>query len=433
MSDVATKDDIAEVMNAFEEFKQTVDARDKERERKNASDPLYADKIAKLEGALDAGEKLNQKLTQELQQQKLATEAALETLETKMSRLTLGADRAIGMSAKERRAEIMSKADAWARAAHKAIVSGRPNLNGDESKALDDVEAAYKALNITDDTGGGYLAPVDFQAEILKSVVLISPVRSLAKIRTTANKQMKIPRRISLLSATWEDEEEEAEPATGLKYGLVEVFTRGLRAIVDISNDMLEDAAFDMAAEINDEVSEQFAVAEGAAFVNGSGPGRPEGFLVNKAVTADDNLTVTGDATQLTPDSVISCYHELKSAYARNAVWAANRQTIGGVRQLKDSVGQYLFAMGLPNGLPNTILGSPYVEVPDMPAVAAGALPLAIGDFGRGYSLVDRISMTMLRDPFTQGAKNNVRYLFRKRLGGQVTMAEAIKPLKVAA
>jgi HK97 family phage major capsid protein len=244
-------------------------------------------------------------------------------------------------------------------------------------------------------------------------------------------KSMKLPRRTALLAATWEDEEQTAAPATGLQYGLIEVFTKGLRAIVDISNDMLEDSAFDMGAEIESEVSEQFAVSEGAAFVNGAGPGQPQGFLQSSDVT--NQAIHSGAATSLTADAFISLFHAVKTAYARNGVWAMNRQTVGLARQLKDSVGQYLFMMGLPNGTPNTFLGSPYVEVPDMPAVAAGAYPVAFGDFNRGYSLVDRISMQMLRDPYTHAASNNVRYLFRRRLGGQVTMAEAIFPMLISA
>lgn len=432
MNDVATKADIAEVMSAFEEFKQTVDARDAEYKSSGTADVLFGDKIVKLEESLNAGEQMNQKLTAELQAQRLKTDETIDALEVKLSRLSLGDDH--GKSSKrERLAEVKARADTWARAVHVAIRDGQHNLGPDQLKLLDAVNAEYKALNVSDDTAGGYLAPVDFVPEILKAVVLISPVRQLVRIRTTAMKSMKIPRRTALLSATWEDEEQLAVPATGLKYGLVEVFTKGLRAIVDISNDMLEDSAFDMGAEILDEVSEQYAVSEGAAFVNGSGPGQPEGFLVNKEVIAAANVTKTGDATHLTADSTIAAYHNLKTAYARNAVWAANRQTVGTLRQLKDSVGQYLFMMGLPNGAPNTILGAPYVEVPDMPAVGAGAYPLAIGDFNRGYSLVDRVSMQMLRDPYTQAAGNNVRYLFRKRLGGQVTMPEAIQPVLVSA
>jgi HK97 family phage major capsid protein len=432
MVETATKDEVREVMGAFEAFKEANDRRLDEIAAKAAADPVTVEKVARIETALDVSERKNQELTQALQQSKLKNDAALDAIEVKLNRFGIGGNGGPPMDREEKRARVMDRADQWARAVDLQIKLSAANLSDEQRAVVDAVAAEYKALNITDDTAGGFLAPVDFVAEILKTVVLISPVRALARVRTTALKEVKLPRRTGLLSATWEDEEQPTSTTAqnGLKYGLITVYTKGLRALVDISNDMLEDSAFDMGAEILSEVSEQFAVAEGAAFVNGAGPGQPQGFLQSPDVT--NQATHTGNATQLTSDSFIQVFHQLKSAYARNAVWAMNRQTVGFARQLKDSVGQYLFMMGLPNGAPNTFLGSPYVEVPDMPVVAAGAYAAAFGDFNKGYSLIDRISMQMLRDPYTQAVGNNVRYLFRKRLAGQVTMPEAIQPLLVS-
>jgi len=100
---------------------------------------------------------------------------------------------------------------------------------------------------------------------------------------------------------------------------------------------------------------------------------------------------------------------------------------------LKDADKGYVWQPGLALGKPNTIDGDPYVEVPDMPNEGAGAFPVAYGDFQRGYTLVDRIQMSMLRDPYTQATVGNIRFMFRRRLGGQVTLAEAFRKLKCAA
>ncbi len=85
---------------------------------------------------------------------------------------------------------------------------------------------------------------------------------------------------------------------------------------------------------------------------------------------------------------------------------------------------------GLAQGRPNTIDGDPYVEVPDMPNEGAGLYPVAYGDFRRGYVWVDRIQMEMLRDPYTQATSGNIRNIMRKRVGGQVSLPEAIRKLK---
>ena len=139
---------------------------------------------------------------------------------------------------------------------------------------------------------------------------------------------------------------------------------------------------------------------------------------------------MTGNAASLSADGVLNICYNLKTAYAVNASYILNRASIGAVRTLKDGIGNYLWMPGLQSGLPNTINGAPYYEFPDMPAVGASAYPIAFGDWKRAYTLVDRIAMTFLRDPYTQGASGNVRMWFRRRCGGQVVLAEAIRKLQ---
>ena len=89
--------------------------------------------------------------------------------------------------------------------------------------------------------------------------------------------------------------------------------------------------------------------------------------------------------------------------------------------------------MSLVSGVPNTILGYPYVEATDMPSVGANAFPVAFGDFSKAYMIVDRVALAVLRDPFTQATTGNVRYIARRRVGGQVVLPEAIVKQKVSA
>jgi HK97 family phage major capsid protein len=121
--------------------------------------------------------------------------------------------------------------------------------------------------------------------------------------------------------------------------------------------------------------------------------------------------------------------HAIKTEYGRNAIFAFNRTTLGAIRKLKDTAGQYIFQPGMSGiaGVPNTILGYPYVEMPDMADVASSAKCIVFGDFRAAYTIVDRIQLSILRDPFTQATSGNVRYVARKRVGGQVVLPEAIQ------
>lgn len=423
MSDLSEVKNLIEAQGrAWEEFKSTNDQAIKAKADGKAVGDLEA-KLAKLEKEMQAGDAISAKLTaaeNEVKAAKLAAEeakTAVEDLEVKFNRQGLG-----GIGHKQK-----VDVNQWARAVVDAHTKGVVNLTQDQQKALHDVANEYKAMSVNNDTTGGYLAPAEYVREIIKTVTEISPARQLARIRTTGNKSILLPKRTGQFAALWTAENATRTETTGLTYGMLEIFTHELYAMIDISEQNLEDSAFDLAAEIAAEATEQFAVAEGAAFVSGTGVGKPEGFMTNASVASVNS----GSASAITADGLLSLKHSLKTAYTRNASWALNRTTLGTVRKLKDgTTTQYVWQPGLALGKPNTIDGDPYVEVPDMPSEGSNTYPVAYGDFAKAYTLVDRVSMSMLRDPYTQATSGNIRFLFRRRLGGLTVQPEAIAKLK---
>ncbi len=291
-----------------------------------------------------------------------------------------------------------------------------------------------KALTVGQDPTAGYLAPVEFAREIIKGEVEFSPLRTVARVRPTSRRALQIPKRTGTFGAVWTSESGTRSQTEGLTYGLEEFPTHEMYALVDISEQMMEDSEFSLEEELQQEFSEQFAVTEGSAFVDGNGAGKPEGLLQGTGV-AETNSGSAGSISDANGqvNGLIDLYHGLKTAYALQGTWLLNRATLGEVRKLKDGQNNYVWQPGLANGIPNTILGQPYVEVPDMPDVAAGAFPIIFGDVRRAYTIIDRINLSVLRDPFTQATSGNVRFIARRRVGGQVVLAEALRKLKVAA
>ncbi|TGP28262.1 phage major capsid protein [Mesorhizobium sp. M2D.F.Ca.ET.232.01.1.1] len=415
---------ISPVMTAFEEFKVTNDSRLKEIEKKGSADVVTKEKLERIEGTLSQYEALNQKVTFAEQQAKAAKEVA-DRVETALARIPND------NRARKDGAEAKALFNNWCKAVVRAHALGIVNLSADEQKVLADVSNEAKALGVSTDTTGGYLAPTEYVAEIIKAITLSSPARSLVRVRNTANKAIQIPKRTAQFAARRVTEQGTKTETTGLTYGLEELTAPEGYALIDISNQMLEDSAFDMEAEINMEASEQFAVKEGAEFVSGTGIGEMEGILTNGSVAE----TVSGTAATIADangqaDGLLTLKYSIKTGYARNATWIMNRTTMGSVRKLKDGQKNYIWMPGIQNGQPNTIDGDPYAEFPDMPSEGAGLYPIAYGDFRRAYTMVDRIVMEMLRDPYTQATAGNIRFIFRKRWGGRVTLAEAIRKLK---
>ena len=176
----------------------------------------------------------------------------------------------------------------------------------------------------------------------------------------------------------------------------------------------------------------QFAKAEGTAFVSGSSVGRPQGFTDS---TAGVGSTNSGSGSALTANGLLDLVYAIKSDYLSNSRFVMNRGTFGSLLKLEDGEGQKIFHVGmtLVGGAPNTILGYPYVLATDMPDIGGSAKPIAFGDFNRAYTIVDRVQMSILRDPFSQATSGNVRYVARKRVGGAVVLAEAIRLQNISA
>ena len=287
-----------------------------------------------------------------------------------------------------------------------------------------------------DGAGGpnaGYLIPPpEFIQEIDRNLVLFSPMRSVARVMQASNPQVILPKRTGNLSASWEGETD-PEPAANPVYTNQTINIYELKAYVDVSNRLLEDSAFDINAELAFDFGQEFGRAEGAAFVAGAGntSKQPLG-LVNATISTVTTAANTGP----TADEIIDFFHSLPSPYAANATWIMNRSTIGYLRKLKASDGLYLWGgpigpLSMEN--PGMLLGRPVVEFPDMPNIGPNAIPIAFGDFRSGYRIFDRIALSVLRDPYSQQTAGNVRFHARRRVGGEVTKAEALRLMEIHA
>jgi HK97 family phage major capsid protein len=286
----------------------------------------------------------------------------------------------------------------------------------------------YKLLHTGSDTAGGYLAPLEYVQDILKNIVEFSPIRSIATVRTTSRAGVQIPKRTTTAAAQWVEELGSRSETTNPGFGMAELRSHELYALVKVSKAEVEDSAFDLEAFLRAEFAEQFGLAEGTGFVNGSGVGSPLGFMVDSAVAS----VVSGSAATITADGLIALLYEPKSSYADAGTWLMNRATLRAIRQLKDGAGNYLWMPGLQSASPRpaTILDRPYVLATDMPDIAANAYPVAFGDFRRGYMVLDRVGVEVMVDPITSKSTGCIEFSARKRVGGQVVIAEALKKLK---
>lgn len=390
--------------------KEAVDAQAKalaafrEESEKNdkARDAVNDEKLAKINEELAKFESLNEAI-QKASAREEEFQASLDRIEAKMNRPGNGsAD-----------AEVEVRAKAFEEFARKGVSA----LTGDYQNVL----------QVSDDNSAGRLATPEMVTSILKEIEEYSALRGLVTVRTTGSRSVQIPKRTGLPSAVWVGETQTRPDTEGLAYGMLDIPVHEATMAVPISNQMLEDSDFDIMNEIREGTAHGFAKQEAAAIISGDKDGKPEGFLNAAGTVGKTSAAVNA----IGADDLISLKYGIKTAYATNGTFVLNRSTLERVRKLKDGNGQYLWASGLAAGRASTIDGEPYAEMPDMPNVGTGLKPVAFGDWKRGYILVDRVAMSMLRDDYTRAGNGQVLFRWRRRLGGAVSIAEAISVLTI--
>jgi len=298
-----------------------------------------------------------------------------------------------------------------------------------------------KAMSIGSSADGGYTVPFEVEKEIGKRLTLISPIRGIAGQRTISANVYKKPFMTSGPAVGWVGETAD-RPQTGsptlaeLQFPAMELY-----AMPAATATLLEDSAVNIDEWIAGEVEAVFAAQEGAAFVNGDGVNKPKGFLASTIVAESAwawtklGYVATGAAGAFDAaapvDALIDLVYALKAPYRQNGHFVMNRKTQAAVRKLKDSSGHYLWAPPAGANTRASLLTYPVVEAEEMPDIAANAYAIAFGDFRRGYLVVDRAGVRVLRDPFS--AKPYVLFYTTKRVGGGVQDFDAIKLLKFAA
>ena len=296
-------------------------------------------------------------------------------------------------------------------------------------EALEPLEIK-SVLRVSDDTSGGFLAPDQFVAELLRNVVRFSPIRALARVSTTGASNVILPKRTGTLTGYWVDEIG-TRTGTSPEYGQAQLPVRTISCYVDLSNQLLDDAAFDIASELAFDFAEEFGKLEGESFVSGNSAGRPQGYMSN----LDLLYTNSGDASTIKADGLIQLYHDLAPAYRANATLVMNSSTLAVIRKLKDgTTNQYLLTTaGQFGGAPMDMLfGRPVVEAVDMPDISGSAYPVVFGDFNAGYRIYDRLALGVLRYPFSVATSGCTRFHATRRLAAGVVKAEALRKLKIA-
>lgn len=390
----------AELMRAFEEFKEANDRSLSGLERRR-TDVLLNEKLARIDRTIDAQAR------------------QLDEIALKNARPIIGHERARGGSPE-----------------HKAAFEAYVRLG--ENSDLRLLES--KALSEGSNPDGGFLVPPEIETQIGRRLIAISPIRSIAGMRTISSNLYKKPFMTAGPAVGWVGETDARTQTASPVLDELSFPAMELYAMPAATAALLDDSAVNIDEWLAQEVEQVFAAQEGAAFVNGDGNNKPRGSLSYNAVAnaswtwgnigyIDSGVSGAFPASNPT-DLLVDLIYSVKAGYRQNGVFVMNRKTQSAIRKFKDTTGNYLWQPPAVVGGKATLMTFPVIEAEDMPDIAANSLSIAFGDFYRGYLVVDRAGVTVLRDPYT--AKPYVLFYTTKRVGGGVQDFEAIKLMKFA-
>lgn len=283
------------------------------------------------------------------------------------------------------------------------------------------------ALQVGTDSEGGYLVPDEFENTLISSLEAENIIRKHAHVFQTSSGSHKIPVVSTKGTANWIDEEgaiTESDDA----FGQALIGAHKVATLIKVSEELLQDSAFDLEGYFKKEFGRRIGNAEEAAFLTGNGTSKPTGIL-NATGGADVGITAAS-ATAITADELIDLFYSLKVPYRKNAIWVLNDSTIKAIRKLKDQNGQYLWQPALRDGEFDTVLGKRIFTSPYAPEIAAGAKTIAFGDFSY-YWIGDRQGITFRRLNERYAENGQVGFIASKRVDGKLILPEAIKVLKM--
>jgi HK97 family phage major capsid protein len=306
-----------------------------------------------------------------------------------------------------------------------------------------------KTLTEGVDSAGGFLVPEDFQAELVKKIAAQTVIRANARVVQTSRDIVRWPRvayttddiYTSGVRLTWTGESPASATThrvTDPVYGNITIPVHTAMASMPISNDLIEDAAFDVVGQSSDLLSEAFAIGEDAVFVSGTGAGQPMGFMSEVSTTVDSTApayVASGAAGTLTANGLIDLAFALPDQYDRNAKWYMAKATEKVIRKLVGTTsGDYLYpigGVGLERLAAPELLGYPIVRCVNMPALTTNAYPIAFGDM-RGYIVADRVGFSVQRLTELYAETNITLLLARKRVGGYCAEPWRLRVQKIA-
>ena len=286
----------------------------------------------------------------------------------------------------------------------------------------------HNALSVGEDSEGGFTVPDEFERKLVEALEGNNIFRGMATVIRTSSGTRKIPIAEDTGEASWIDEGEEI-PESDTTFGQTMLSAYKLGTMIKISNELLNDSAFDLASYIARRFGVRMGNAEERAFITGDGVGKPLGLLDDAGAKVGVTAAKT---TAISFDEVFQLYYALKAPYRKKAEFLCSEALVLQLMTIKDNNGNYIWKPGLDIGKPDTLLNRPLKTSAFMPEVAAGNKVMAFGDYSY-YWIADRQNRTFRRLNELYARTDQVGFLTTQRVDGKLILQEAVQVLQMKA
>lgn len=284
-----------------------------------------------------------------------------------------------------------------------------------------------KAFANSNEDSGGFLVAPTLQHKIISSLEHLSPLRKLASIENISSNALDLLLEEKTFESGWVAETDERKVTDNSNIIKRRILVHELYAQPKATQALLDDAEVNLENWLVEKLERSFARTENMSFLHGNGEGKPRGILTYKEDVIEN--IPTKEEKEIAPEDLINLMTSLDEAYLNNATFLMNRRTLGEIQKLQDSNGRFIWQPSMAEKTADTIFGIPVVTCNEMPVMGEGALGVVLADFKRGYKIVDRKGISVMRDPYTD--KPFVKFYVTKRVGGDIVDPKAIKFLKI--
>jgi HK97 family phage major capsid protein len=215
-----------------------------------------------------------------------------------------------------------------------------------------------KALGEGTGSTGGFLVPEQYVTQIIPLLQARAIVRNAgATVYPMSTDTLTLPRQTGASGTSWGEENTSFSEDTNPTFGKNQLVLKKLKALLYVSNELIEDASPSVDALITNDLVKSLSLAEDLAFFAGTGGTQPLGLTLNPDVAG----TTLGAGAGAMPsiDDFIDAMHAIDVQNGTYTGWAMNPRTLTGLRKVKDSQGNYIYWKDPQGKLPDMLFGFP--------------------------------------------------------------------------